>query len=93
MRLSKNQISLLSKNIVSHLTNQKMIKPLIEKEKLISLIENIFTEDLMAEEALNQEIREIMKAYAGQIDKGEIDYNRMFQMIKQKLAKERNLIL
>jgi hypothetical protein len=70
-----------------------MIKPLIEKEKLISLIENIFTADLMAEEALNQEIREIMKTYADQIDKGDIDYNRMFQMIKQKLAKERNLTL
>ncbi len=93
MRLSKNQISLLSKNIVQHLTNQKMIKPLIDKEKLTSLIENIFTEDLMAEEALNQEIREIMKNYSDQIDKGEADYNRLFQMVKQKLAKERGIIL
>jgi hypothetical protein len=93
LRLSKNQISLLSKNIVQHLTNQKMIKPLIDKEKLTSLIENIFTEDLMAEEALNQEIREIMKNYSDQIDKGEADYNRLFQMVKQKLAKERGIIL
>ena len=79
--------------MVDHLLKQKMIQPLLEKEKLISLIENTLTDDMMVEERLNQETRELMKNYADQIEKGEADYNRLFQMIKQKLAKERGIII
>ncbi|MBI1821512.1 MAG: DUF507 family protein [Nitrospirae bacterium] len=93
MRLTKNQISMMAKNMVEHLLHQKMIKPLVEKEKLIALIENTITGDFMVEEQLNQEVRELMKNYSEQIEKGEVDYNRLFQMIKQKLAKERGLVL
>ncbi|MHB8482755.1 MAG: DUF507 family protein [Nitrospiria bacterium] len=93
MRLSKNQISMLAKNMVEHLLHLKMIKPLIEKEKLIALIENTITGDLMTEDQLNQEVRELMKNYADQIEKGEVDYHRLFQMIRQKLAKERGTVL
>ncbi len=84
---------MMAKNMVEHLLRQKMIKPLIEKEKLINLIENTITSDVMVEEELNQEVRELMKNHSEQIEKGEVDYNRLFQMIKQKLARERGLVL
>lgn len=84
---------MLAKNVVNHLLTQKMIKPLIPKEKLISNIEQELNAEGSAEDRLNEEVREIMKNYSEQIDKGEADYNRLFQMIKQKLAKERGIIL
>ena len=84
---------MLAKNVVNHLLSQKMIKPLIPKEKLISNIEQELNAEGSAEERLNEEVREIMKNYSEQIDKGEADYNRLFQMVKQKLAKERGIIL
>jgi hypothetical protein len=84
---------MLAKNVVNHLLSQKMIKPLIPKEKLISNIEQELNEEGSVEDHLNTEVREIMKNYSEQIDKGEADYNRLFQMVKQKLAKERGIIL
>lgn len=84
---------MLAKNVVNHLLSQKMIKPLIPKEKLISNIEQELNDEGSVEDRLNAEVREIMKAYSEQIDKGEADYNRLFQMVKQKLAKERGIIL
>lgn len=84
---------MLAKNMVDHLLNQKAIKPLIPREKLVSNIEQSLIEDGMIEDRLNSEVRELMKNYSDQIDKGEADYNRLFQMVKQKLAKERGIIL
>lgn len=84
---------MLAKNVVEHLLDQKMIKPLISKESLVSRIEEALNEEGLVEDKLNSEVREIMKNYSDQIDKGEADYNRLFQMVKQKLAKERGIIL
>ena len=93
MRLSKPQISQLARTCIQQLIDRKMIKPLLEKNKISELLEGALTEHFMEEERLNQEVREMMKSYSEQIDKGEADYNRLFQMIKQKLAKERDIIL
>ena len=84
---------MLAKKVVNHLLSKKMIKPLIPNEKLISNIEQELNEEGSVEDRLNVEVREIMKNYSEQIDKGEADYNRLFQMVKQKLAKERGIIL
>ena len=47
----------------------------------------------MIEDRLNDEVRELLKAYESQIERGQVDYQKMFQMIKRKLAKEREIIL
>ena len=93
MKLNKNQIALLAKNIVDRLLSQKFVQPLIPREKLIANIEQALNEDSSVEDRLNAEVREIMKSYSEQIDKGAADYNRLFQMVKQKLANERGIIL
>jgi hypothetical protein len=93
MKLNKNQTAILARNIVERLLSGKMISPLLPKEKLVSNIEEALNQDGMIEDKLNAEVREIMKNYSDQIEKGEADYNRLFQMIKQKLAKERGIEL
>jgi hypothetical protein len=93
MKLNKNQNAMLAKNVIEHLLDQKMIAPLIPKATLVSKIEEALNDEGLTEDKLNNEVREMMKNYADQIDKGEADYNRLFQMVKQKLAKERGIIL
>jgi hypothetical protein len=34
-----------------------------------------------------------LKAYADQIERGQVDYQKMFTMIKTKLARDRGLVL
>jgi hypothetical protein len=38
-------------------------------------------------------VRQLLKAYEQQIEQGQVDYHKMFQMVKQKLVRERGIIL
>ena len=93
MRLKKERIAILAKNIVEGLIEKKCVSPLIPKGDFISKIENTITEEMMVEDRLNEEVREILKTHSKQIDQGSINYNRMFQMIKNKLIQERGIII
>lgn len=74
---------------------------LIKEEKIISddkqgLIEgliNLITEEFQKEDRLDQEVRAILNEHMEKIRKDNIEYQTMFRMIKNKLAKERNLVL
>ena len=56
-------------------------------------IEKIILDDLQVEDRLNAEVKEILKGYEREMEKGEVDYQKMFQMIKKQLVKERDLVL
>ena len=47
----------------------------------------------MTEDRLNAEVRELLKKYEPEIEKGRLDFKKLFDMTKQKLIKERNLTL
>lgn len=93
MKLKKERIAILSRNIVEGLIERGSITPEIPKADLIGRIENTITEEMSIEDKLNEEVREIMKTYSRQIEQGSINYNKMFQMIKNKLVQERGIIL
>ena len=50
-------------------------------------------QDLKVEDELDEEVRKILEGYAQQMRQQNISYHEMFQMVKRKLVKERNLIL
>ena len=93
MKLKKERITILAGNIVERLIAKESIKPEVPKEALVSKIETIITEELMIDDRLNDDVREIMKTYSKQIEQGSINYNKMFQMIKAKLVQERGIVL
>ena len=43
--------------------------------------------------SLNAEVRQLLKTYEQDIERGPVDYQRMFTMVKSKLARERGIIL
>ncbi len=62
-------------------------------EKFVARTEEIITEELMVEDRLNDEVREILKKHAEDIERGRMDYRKLFDLTKQKLVRERNLVL
>ena len=59
-----------------------------------SLIGRLHAQGFIAvEDRLNMEIRQLMKSYEREIEQGQVDYQKMFTMIKQKLVRERGIIL
>lgn len=95
MKLSKERIVSLSKTLVNRLTRDQYIQIQIKRDAIavMDTLKRIITDELMVEDRLNEEVRQILKVYEAQIDKGNLDYRTMFQMTKKQLVKDRGIIL
>jgi hypothetical protein len=93
MRIPKSWVPFISKRIIENLISKELISSNILIEKLILQAEEIILDELMVEDRLNEEVKEILKSHAYEIEKGKLDYRKLFELTKQKLVKERNLIL
>lgn len=93
MRIPKSWVPLISKKILENLIKKDLIEPNIPLNELEKEIESLMLDELMVEDRLNEEVREILKKYDIEIEKGKLDYRKLFEMTKQKLVKERNIVL
>ncbi len=93
MRLSKERISHLAQMLTIRLHDEGFLDLLGERKAAVEALDQAITEELLVEDRLNAEVRELMKVYASEIEKGQVDYQKMFSMIKNKLVKDRGLIL
>lgn len=93
MRIPKTWVPLLAKKIIDNILSKNLATTAIPREKLISEAEEILMKELTIEDRLNEEVRELLKTHAAEIEKGRLDYRRLFELTKQKLVRERNLVL
>jgi uncharacterized protein len=93
MRIPKTWVPLLAKKIIENLISKSLIRSSIPVEKLFSEAEELILYELTMEDRLNEEVRELLKGHATEIERGRLDYRRLFDLTKQKLIKERNLVL
>ena len=93
MRLTKEFIEAVSRKIVMNLLNKDMIIWEERPEKLEAIINAIITEDLMVEDRLNEEVKTLLESRTKDYERNMMDYGRVFQLVKSKLARERGLIL
>jgi len=93
MRIPKNQVSLLSKKILEELLKKGLVELKEPKEKVTESLGELMLDELMVEERLNAEVREILKQHDSEIEKGRLDYRRLFEMTKKRLVMERNIVL
>ena len=93
MRLTKEIIKEVSRKIVMNLLDKNMIIWEERPEKLEAIINAIITEDLMVEDRLNEEVKTLLESRTKDYERNMMDYGRVFQLVKSKLARERGLIL
>lgn len=93
MRIPKTWVPLLAKKITDNILSKNLVKPVAPQEKILSETAKLILDELTVEDRLNEEVREILKGHAPEIEKGRMDYRRLFELTKQKLVKERNLVL
>jgi uncharacterized protein len=92
MRLKKEFIEKISKKIIKSLLSKNLIIWESSLDKLESIIGQIIIDDLMVEDHLNEEVKELLDSRTDEYDRSMMDYGRIFQMVKSKLARERGLI-
>ena len=93
MRLTKEFIEEVSRKIVMNLLDKDMIIWEERPEKLEAIINAIIKEDLMVEDRLNEEVKTLLESRTKDYERNMMDYGRVFQLVKSKLARERGLIL
>ncbi|MBI3604120.1 MAG: DUF507 family protein [Nitrospirae bacterium] len=93
MRLSKERIGHMAGVLVAHLRKEGQLEVQGPEKALVEVLDHAITDELMVEDRLNVEVRGLLKAYEAEIEKGHVDYQKMFVMIKQKLVRERGVIL
>ncbi len=93
MRIPKEWVTVISKSIVGELLENESIELKETKEKVIEVLEELVLEELMVEDRLNEEVDRILRKYDSEIEKGRLDYRKLFEMTKYKLVRERNIIL
>jgi hypothetical protein len=92
MRLKKEFIEKISKKIIESLLRKNLIIWESTHDKLVSLISEIIIDDLMVEDHLNEEVKELLDSRTDEYERSMMDYGRVFQLVKSKLARERGLI-
>ena len=93
MRLRHEEIEYVAWRIVQKLKESGEVDFFDSEEGAQEKLSHAVTEDLMVEDRLNREVDDILRAHQNEMQHETVDYRRMFQLIKNKLKKERGLVL
>jgi hypothetical protein len=93
MRIPKTWVPLIAKKVIDDLLAKGLIVPRVPVGGLTAEAEKLIMDELMAEDRVNEEVREILKKFTGEIEKGRLDYRKMFELTKKKIIEERGLII
>jgi hypothetical protein len=93
MRLSESKVDSLCSQVAAMLQEQDDIVAESDANRLQALIRQAMLEELLVEDRLEEEVRELLKQYDREIRQGRLSYNTLFTRIKSKLMRERGLIL
>lgn len=93
MRLSKERVRHMAESLAGRLQEGGHIVLTGERKGLVEVLDQAITHELSAEDRVNAEVRQLLKAYEHQIEQGQVDYQKMFHLVKQRLVRERGIIL
>ena len=92
MKLTTSQIQRLSEKILKQWKSQNLITFKVDEKVVLQTIIDSITQDFKKEEQLDQDVQALMDQMERQHE-GQFQRHKMFPMLKQKLAKERKIIL
>lgn len=92
MKLTTSQIQRLSEKILNQWKTQNLITFKIEEKQVLQVIKDCITADFRKEEELDKEVHQMLLQIESEHGEG-FQRGKMFPMLKQKLAKERKIIL
>jgi hypothetical protein len=79
--------------IATNLKSKSLADYDVSNDAVSTKIAETITADMIAEDKLNEEVKKLLAAHEAEISKGQMDYRKVFELTKQKLAKERGIVL
>ena len=93
MRLSKERVLHIAETLATRLQVEGLVRIVGDRKVFVEQLDHAIIEELSVEDRLNAEVRQLLNAYEQDIERGHVDYQKMFTMVKTKLARERGIIL
>jgi hypothetical protein len=93
MRLPMEMIKHMADAIAANLESKGLVEYEVPKGTISEKIAEVITADMLAEDKLNKEVEKLLSAHEAEISRGQMDYRKVFEMTKQKLAKEKGIVL
>lgn len=93
MRLAKTQIEEISRLVIRKLKDTDTVTINAPEGKVLQRIAEIFTKELMVEDELDKEVKKLLETYEAEFRSGKMEYMKMFNKVKEKLVKEREIII
>ena len=94
MHLKDEQIARLAEKVLGDLERAALITAKQGRSALLAAMKSAVAADLKVEEALERDAEALLEQTLRGIGRGEgIDRHKMLRMIKDKLAKERKIVL
>lgn len=92
MRLTSDEIEFISRKIVKTLVAEGKLE-LDSQSRVVEAVARVITAELMVEDRLNEEVREVLIQHASEMERSNITYTEMFKMLKKKMAREKGIVL
>lgn len=93
MRLTKEQVQVISSLIFENLKKKRLVVFKTKEDLVMKRILEIFLGNLKAEDEFDRDVEKLLKTHSRELEGGDVNYRKMFNMVKSKLAKERDIIL
>ena len=90
MLLAREFVAYLSRRLVERMTPQQIETS--EPQAAVELFTDLITEELSAEDQLNDEVRDILDQYADYMRREGVSYQEMFRRIKNTLLQQRKIV-
>ena len=92
MRLSPDEIEFIARKIVKTLVAEERLA-VDDEARVARGIAKVIADDLLVEDKLNEEVREILSQHTSQMERSDITYSDMFKKTKRELAKKKGIVL
>ena len=92
MALRREYVRVLAAKIVEGLVKQEMIE-IPEGFGLAEQLYQVLDAEVSLEDRINEEVRSVLNQYQDQMRQSGASYQEMFKLIKNKIVRERKLVL
>lgn len=93
MRLKPEKVEDLSRQITAELQRDKRVQLQVPPDQLEREVRKIFLDDLRREDALMEEVEQIIQAHRHKMVGKNIDLQVLRRKIRDQLARERRIVL
>ena len=93
MRLPKEMIKHIADSIAENLEKKGLVEYEVPKTAIAEKIAEVILANMADEDKLNKDVEKLLSAHEAEIAKEQMDYRKVFELTKNKLAKERGFVL